>query len=196
MALGQFTPGSSESMEWFWRGTNPNATGSSWTSDGRTMLAAAPPAFQEQIAAASEAERSGLYRAAAVQFMRDRPGDAVRLYVTKLKSFWLGSDATGLLYPPTWTVLYDLWYGGALVLAAVGAWFGWRARAAQPMVVLIAVSLLVVSASQAVFYVEGRHRLAIEPLLLVLSGAGLVCLARFLPSGQVQRVRGAGHTHS
>lgn len=30
-----------------------------------------------------------------------------------------------------------------------------------------------VAVGQAIFYVEGRHRLAVEPLLLVLAGQGL-----------------------
>ncbi|HLZ30401.1 MAG TPA: hypothetical protein VKV73_24030 [Chloroflexota bacterium] len=193
--LGQVVAGSSESMEWLWRGTNPNATGSSFTPDGRTMLEVAPSAFQAQISAASEVERMGLYRDAAAQFIRTHPGDAARLYLTKLKAFWLGSDSTGWLYPPAWTVFYDAWYGAIAALATLGVWWSWKVRTARPTVVLIVVSLLLVSASQAVFYVEGRHRLAVEPLLLVLSGAGLVNLAR-LPSLQVLRLHAARRTQA
>jgi hypothetical protein len=49
-----------------------------------------------------------------------------------------------------------------------------------------------------VFYVEGRHRLAVEPLLLVLSGAGLTRLASTtrLSLWDVQRVRGVKNTLS
>jgi hypothetical protein len=176
--LGQFVPGSSESTEWLWRGTNPLATGSSWTADGHTMLEVAPPAFRAQIAAASEAERIGLYRDAAMQFIGEHPADALRLYVVKLLGFWWGSSSTGLLYPPAWTLLYEAWYAAVLALAALGIVRGWKVRAAQPTIALIVISLVLVSASQAIFYVEGRHRLAVEPLLLVLSGAGLASLAR------------------
>ena len=64
---------------------------------------------------------------------------------------------------------------------------------ARSAVVLIVAALGVVSATQALFYVEGRHRLAVEPLLLVLSGVGLSRLASTarLPGWQLQRVRGA-----
>jgi hypothetical protein len=48
------------------------------------------------------------------------------------------------------------------------------------VVVLILVSALIVSATQAVFYVEGRHRLAIDPLILIMSGAGLTVLGQRL----------------
>lgn len=185
--LNQIVPGSSESTEWLWRGTNPLATGSSLTDDGQTMLDSAPPEFQAQIAAASEAQRIGLYRDAAFQFIREHPGDASGLYLTKLKGFWWGSDATGLQYPPAWTLLYDAWYVAILALAGVGLWWGWRNRAARPTIILIVSTLLLVSVSQAIFYVEGRHRLAVEPLLLVLSGAGLASLAQALPRDRPQQ---------
>jgi 4-amino-4-deoxy-L-arabinose transferase-like glycosyltransferase len=196
--LGQFTPGSSESMEWLWRGTNPNATGSSFTVDGRTMLEAAPAEFRAQIQAASEAERIGLYRDAAIAYIGAHPADAARLYVKKLKAFWWGSESTGLLYPPAWTVVYETWYGAMLLLAAVGVAWGWHHASARPALILIVASLVLVSASQAVFYVEGRHRLAVEPLLLVLSGVGLSWLASVarlrVPGWQTQPVRGVENT--
>jgi hypothetical protein len=178
LLLGQVMPGSSESTEWLWRGTNPNATGSSWTEDGRTMLDAAAPAFQERVRAASEAERVGIYQEAALTFWRDHPLAALRLYAIKLKSFWLGSDSTGLLYPSAWTVGYSVWYAIMLVFAGSGVWSSWRQRSARPALELVVASLILVSASQALFYVEGRHRLAVEPLLLVLSAGGLVSLVR------------------
>jgi 4-amino-4-deoxy-L-arabinose transferase-like glycosyltransferase len=175
--LGQFSPGSSESTEWLWRGTNPLATGSSFTPSGQTMLEAAPDAFRARVQAASEAERIDIYRAAAVDYARAHPAAVLALYITKLKAFWWGSDSTGDLYPPAWTVVYDAWYAAMLLLAAAGLWWSWRQRELRPVVILIVTSLVLVAASQAVFYVEGRHRLAVEPLLLVLSGVGLSWLA-------------------
>ena len=60
----------------------------------------------------------------------------------------------------------------------------------RPAVVLIVVSAAIVPATQAVFYVEGRHRLAIEPLVLIMSGAGLVALiGRLLTIPRVVRGR-------
>ena len=37
---------------------------------------------------------------------------------------------------------------------------------------------------QSAYYVEGRHRLAIEPVLLLLAGQGLVRLGQLLPWGK------------
>jgi hypothetical protein len=177
IVLGQVTLGSSETTEWLWRGNNPQANGGSLTPDGRRMIEVAPAEFQAEIVAADEAQRIAIYRDAALAFMRADPLRAIGLYLTKLQAFWWGSEATGLLYPPLWLVAYRLWYVAVLLAAAWGVWRWLREPAQRPVVVLILVSALIISATQAVFYVEGRHRLAIDPLLLILSGAGLTALA-------------------
>jgi hypothetical protein len=173
--LGQPVLVSSEATEWLWRGNNPAATGSSYTVDGRRMLDVAPVDFQDKVYAATEAERVSLYRDAALAFVRDHPVQAAGLYLQKLKAFWWSSDTTGLLYPPEWLLGYYLWSAAVLVLAALGILVARR----RPETLLIAVFLLATALTQALFYVEGRHRLAVEPLLLVVSGVGVsVLLAR------------------
>jgi 4-amino-4-deoxy-L-arabinose transferase-like glycosyltransferase len=181
IALGQIVPGSSEASEWVWRGANPNSTGGSLTGDGRTMLEVAPADFQARIAAASEVERMDIYREAASTFAREHPVAAVGLYVTKLKAFWWGSEVTGQLYPGSWVLVYELWYLPVLALAVWGSLLALRSRASRSRstALLIVVGVGLISATQAVFYVEGRHRLAVEPLLLVLAGVGAAELASF-----------------
>jgi 4-amino-4-deoxy-L-arabinose transferase-like glycosyltransferase len=172
--LGQPVVLSSESAEWFWRGNNPNASGSSRTVDGKTMLEAADPAFRARILAADEAQRMTLYRDAAFAFWQDQPAQALRLYLTKLLAFWWASPSTGLLYPSLWVTTYNAYY---LVIAActlLGLAVGVRNERSRPGVLLIASMLLLVSLTQSLFYVEGRHRWAVEPLMLVLAGGGLL----------------------
>lgn len=173
LMLGQFVPGSSESTEWLWRGTNAAATGASLTPDGRTMLASAAPEFQERIAAAAESERITIYRDAAAAYIAQHPVDAVRLYVVKLGAFIWQSQSTGLTYPPVWTTLYEVWYTAILVFAAFGLWTSRRDPLALPVLVLIVSWVVLIGLTQAVFYVEGRHRLAIEPLIVVVASIGI-----------------------
>jgi hypothetical protein len=174
LLLGQPVLVSSEASEWLWRGNNPAATGSSYTRDGRRMLDAAPPAFQASIYAATEAERVRLYRDAALSFVGDHPLEATSLYLRKLKAFWWSSDTTGLLYPPEWLAGYYAWSAAILLLAVVGAL---KARR-RPELGLVLLVLAVSALTQALFYVEGRHRLAVEPLILVVSGIGLASVWR------------------
>jgi hypothetical protein len=172
--LGQPVLVSSEASEWLWRGNNPAATGSSYTLDGRRMLDVAPRDFQDRIYAASEAERVRLYRDAALAFMRDHPLQDAALYVGKLKAFWWSSETTGLLYPPEWLAGYYAWSFFILASAVLGAVLARR----RPATLLVLVFLLVSALTQSLFYVEGRHRLAVEPLILVLSGLGAACVLR------------------
>jgi 4-amino-4-deoxy-L-arabinose transferase-like glycosyltransferase len=197
LSLGQLTLGSSETTEWLWRGNNPNANGGSLTADGQRMLALAPPAFRVEIETATEAHRVTIYQSAALQFIRANPVAAGRLYLTKLLTFWWASQETGLLYPPNWLVAYQVWYVIILLLAGLGMWAS-RADTEQRSVVwLILATVLLVSLTQAIFYVEGRHRLAIEPLLLILTGVGAVELAAHatrLLSRRARPVVTAAHT--
>ena len=83
-----------------------------------------PPQFRAEIEAANEAQRVSLYRDAALAFVRDQPVRAAELYLTKLKAFWWGTEATGQLYPQLWLVAYRLWYVAVLLPAAWGIWRG------------------------------------------------------------------------
>jgi hypothetical protein len=176
LLLGQLTLGSSEASEWLWRGNNPAANGGSLTPAGQRMLDIAPPDFRARIQTATESERMDLYKDAALTFMKSDPGAAVGLYFKKLGAFWWGSEATGVLYPGVWSTLYYAWYLGVVLTAALGVWIGLSEKDTRSVSVLILSTCLIVSATQAIFYVEGRHRIAVEPLLLILSGAGLAWL--------------------
>jgi hypothetical protein len=180
LLLGELVPGSSETTEWLWRGNNPHANGASLTIAGQRMIDLAPPEFRARVAAADEAERIAIYRDAALDFMRSEPLSAVGLYITKLKAFWWGSESTGLLYPPEWLLGYRLWYVGILTAAGYGAWRNFSHPRQGSVITLIVATLVVVSATQALFYVEGRHRFAVEPLLIVLAGPGIVQLAQLV----------------
>jgi 4-amino-4-deoxy-L-arabinose transferase-like glycosyltransferase len=181
--LGQPVLLSSESTEWLWRGNNPAATGSSWTEDGRLMLDVSPPEFRARILAAGEAERIALYRNAALEFVRENPLQAAQLYLHKLEAFWWMSPSTGQLYPGQWAAVYGVWYVGTVVLALLGIRMGWRDQRAYQGIAFVLAALVVVSAVQALFYVEGRHRWGVEPLLLVLAGGGAAPLVKAATAG-------------
>jgi 4-amino-4-deoxy-L-arabinose transferase-like glycosyltransferase len=193
LLLHQLTLGSSETSEWLWRGNNPNANGGSLTIDGRRMLDLAAADFRARIEAADESQRMTIYSDAAYAFITTRPLADAQLYLTKLATFWWSSDETGLLYPPMFLAGYRVWYIGIVLLASVGVWQSRSNGAQRQVLALVAGTLLMVSLTQAVFYVEGRHRLAIEPLLLPYAAAALVSLRhrRFVLNPRPQRVVGS-----
>jgi hypothetical protein len=81
-------------------------------------------------------------------------------------------------------LLYKLYYSVVLTFGVIGIAVAWRSarpltRAGAQAFVLLAVG---VSASQALFYVNGRHRWELEPLLLVFTALGIMTMLRpFIP---------------
>ena len=65
-----------------------------------------------------------------------------------------------------------------VALAAAGVWTCWRTRGERPIAWTSALLLLgcclSIAVLQSAYYVEGRHRLAIEPLLLILPAGAFI----------------------
>jgi hypothetical protein len=156
-----------------WEGNNEAATGTEFTADGRFMKWTHPPELARRLDGKGELEQMEAFRDAALSFIRTQPGRAAELYVRKLGFFWWRSPHTGTWYPGRWTVAYQTWYVvfiGCGILGVVALARGEpRPWAVARLVVWLAVCY---SAGQAVFYIGGRHRWTIEPLLGLLVAAG------------------------
>jgi hypothetical protein len=156
-----------------WEGNNESATGTEFTADGRFMKWTHSPELARRLVGQGELEQMDAFRGAALTFIRTQPLRAAELYVRKIGFFWWRSPHTGIWYPSAWMVAAQAWYlvfisGAILGLATLargdpGPWTVAR------LVFWLAVLF---SAGQAVFYIGGRHRWTIEPLLGLLSAAG------------------------
>jgi 4-amino-4-deoxy-L-arabinose transferase-like glycosyltransferase len=156
-----------------WQGNNEAATGTEFTADGRSMKGVHSPELSRRIEGKGEVEQMEAFRDAALTFIRTEPARAAGLYVRKLGFFWWRSAHTGIWYPGEWTVIYQAWYGVFIGCAVLG--FVVLARGDPgPRAVALLIFWLAVgfSAGQAVFYIGGRHRWTIEPVLGLLSAAG------------------------
>jgi len=159
----------------FWRGNNPNATGHSYISPGHLVLNSLSASELADLARQpNELAQSHWFKTRAYAFIREHPASFVRLTALKFLHFWWFAPQTGVRYPPLWFWIYGIYYVAALACAALGvAALRRLPRESVEQAVLIAVFLLGLSALQSLYYVEGRHRWAVEPMLLVLSGGGL-----------------------
>jgi hypothetical protein len=114
-------------------------------------------------------------------YIQGRPLDALLGWGQRLFYFWWFSPQTGLLYPPTWRLLYQGYYLLFLILCGIGLWslsfqtsrLSWRPLS------LILLASVAISLAQSLFYVEGRHRWPVEVLLIPLGCQGLWQIARF-----------------
>jgi len=164
----------------FWDGNNRNATGHSYIDAGHAVIDSLTPAERADLKSQpDEIAQSQWFMNQAVAFIKANPAAFVRLTFLKFFNFWWFAPQTGVLYPVLWRQLYMAYYVLVLLLAGAGAWRLAPADAdtvTRRMALLLGAFLLGLSAVQSVYYVEARHRWAIEPMLLAISGGGVAVL--------------------
>lgn len=165
--------------EVFWRGNNPYATGHSYIDANLTVLDALPLDQRRDFRSQpNEVAQAAWFQERANTFIRENPAAFVRLTLLKFVYFWSFSPQTGVLYPRSWLVLYLAFYAVTVLLGAAGVVHLVRTRPqGLALAVVVGAFLFALSALQSLYYVEGRHRWAVEPMLLALSGGGVAALA-------------------
>jgi 4-amino-4-deoxy-L-arabinose transferase-like glycosyltransferase len=170
---GRFVPLMTTTWMALWEGNNEIATGTEFTADGQPIKWAPPPELRERLAGRDELEQMEAFREAALTFIRTQPRGAAELYVRKLGFFWWRSPDTGRWYPGGSVAAYQAWYLVFLGFAVIGvvtlAQGPPRPWAVARLVLWLGLTF---SAGQALFYIGGRHRWTIEPVLGLLSAAG------------------------
>lgn len=164
----------------FWRGNNPNATGHSYGASGRLVLDSLTPDERQDLERQpTELAQSAWFMTRAKAFIRDHPWAFVRLTVMKFFHFWWFAPQTGVRYPASWFWASAAYYVVTLLCAGLGVH---RIRQIGPDAVsqawLLVALLLALSLLQSLYYVEGRHRWGVEPLLLVISGGGVAAVCQ------------------
>jgi len=152
----------------FWLGNNPNATGAAIDINGNALIKNVPPAVMARLRTEDEVQRDRYFRDAALLYVRSNPGAAVGRVIQRVYYFWWFSPEWGLGYPPLLKTAYRVWWGLLLLFVVIGG-----ATTRNRDVWLMASCAVLISMLQCLYYVEGRHRLAIEPLLLPLAALGL-----------------------
>jgi hypothetical protein len=175
LVLHRFVFITTDTAELFWRGNNPVATGSSLLADGRPIFAAAPEAFRREMLVRDELGQVDLFRQTSRAYVREQPADFVAGVARKLASFWWFPTTAGLVYPGAWLVIYRVFYGALVASAVLGVAAAWRRadRVGRQRLVLVLLFLGSVSVAQSLFYVDVRHRWAVEPMLGIFLAAAV-----------------------
>jgi 4-amino-4-deoxy-L-arabinose transferase-like glycosyltransferase len=163
----------------FWRGNNPYASGHSYVDANHFVLTSIPPSELADLQSQpDEMAQARWFSTRARAFIREHPDQFIRLTLKKFFYFWWFAPQSGVEYPRLWLRLYQAYYVGVLCLAAIGFWQSVRMnRAIGNPVWLLLAFVLGLSGLQSFYYVEGRHRWAVEPAVIVLSGVGAAVLA-------------------
>ncbi len=166
------------SAELLWRGNNPNAIGTSMTSDHSGLFEAAPREFQEAISATDEIGQFDLFLEEARRHIVADPLGAVTRALNRCYLFWWFTPNYATRYyqwlPPPLSQLYKLTYLVLLGFAAGGLVSAWKKRGAlrNASVACLGVPLLLM-VLHSPYYVEGRHRVLVMPFIVMLASAGL-----------------------
>ncbi len=181
----------------FWRGNHLGASGGVVDLDGGriTMLVPSNPALPAPIrsvlATGTEIDRHEAFMTEAFRFIADDPWAAAGLFARKLRTFWWRIDSDPVDYPAMAARGYEWIFRVELSLALLGAFLALRsphrrAEAGLCLGLIVAISLL-----QCAFYVQGRHRFLIEPLLLIFTAIGA---GRLVELGSSHRRDGQLHS--
>jgi 4-amino-4-deoxy-L-arabinose transferase-like glycosyltransferase len=164
----------------FWRGNNPNATGATYATNQKTELEVLSPAELADLKSQpNELAQADWFRARSRAFIREHPGRFLELTALKLFYFWWRAPLTGIEYPQSWFFGYMIYYFVIVFSSLIGFYAIWRVGGtARQHLILIGVFLFALALLQSLYYVEGRHRWAVEPILIAVSGAGVATLLR------------------
>jgi len=170
-----FTSGTGEL---FWRGNNVMASGSSYLASGKTVTETMSKELAGRIYGKSELEQKDVFMKEAYGFIRENPASAAWLFARKFYYYWWFSPQSGILYPKHWLKFYMLYYGAVIFLSAAGLYRIIHIRGSQALnsACFLFLMMLSISLAQSLFYVEARHRWAIEPLLLIFSANGIISI--------------------
>ena len=166
------------SAEHFWRGNNAFSSGTALTQDGKPVMEGAPKDFLEKLYRMKEIEQYDCLYGQTMKYIASHPAFFIKMAMKKFYYFWWFSPQTGLLYPGLWTQLYKIYYAVIFTLFASGAYMGLKQakRPGRAAIASILLFLLLISAGNSLYYVESRHRWAVEPLMLIFSAYAMAAL--------------------
>jgi hypothetical protein len=172
----------STAFEDVWKGNNSAASGSSYVGQGTTVFDVAPPRFQQRLWAADEIQANALFAEETREFITQQPAQFASLVARKFFYFWWLPAEAGVLYPVEWLNAYQVYALVMYAFAAVGVIGILRAGTADErhLLTLIASVALTLAVVHALAYVEGRHRWALEPLVLLVAARGMFSVASWV----------------
>ncbi|MDD2751951.1 MAG: glycosyltransferase family 39 protein [Candidatus Omnitrophica bacterium] len=164
----------SSSANVFWRGNNPLATGTSLAASGKPMLEEAK-GMMDKIYGKSELEQNRIFWEESLHFIKANPGKFTKLFMKKFFYFLWFAPTTGSEYKKEWLLPYMIFYSLSLFFGLIGLIAIRRLPfSLQYDSFIIIILILIIGFAQSLFYVETRHRWAIEPLFLIFSARGLI----------------------
>lgn len=175
--------------EQLWMGNYEGTTGTPVPLSGGSRIDFASPSLKATVATGTELEQYAAFRDEALRLIVADPAGFVLRATKKFVYFWWFTPTYGMFYTdiPSWMREgYKALYALLLILTLVGG-TALMARADGRLLFLMLSVLSVIFTVvliHSIYFVEGRHRVLVMPLVLMFSAAGL---DRFLSMAAIKR---------
>lgn len=170
-----------QTNQWFafWLGNNPQSSGTALTPSGESVLGVSPEEFQQKAISLDEMGRMEFFKTAALTFVREHPKQFICRSIKKFYYFWWFSPQAGLLYPASYLIWYKMYYALILIISLIGLTWALFIKTTRPLAILMLLLFSSNSFLHSLYYVEGRHRWSIEPLLLICFSFGVLQILHY-----------------
>ncbi len=158
-----------------WLGVQEATDGTAQLADGRNYTALLDPADLLALKGMSPVEQSEFFTHRWKEEITEKPMLWFRMMGVKLRSFWLFRTHIGMQHAGigAWSAtLYKAYAAVVFVMLIIAM------RFTNNSIRLLLITLFLYSMAQALFYVETRHRLVVEPVLMLVAIAGAAWLWR------------------
>lgn len=167
----------------YW-GNNEFTVGTAVLPGGDLVIDHIPePLLSKLKNAKSELEHMHLFQNAVFSFWKERPFYATSLIFKKFFYFWWLHPVAGTIYPVHWRLFYLIYYCPVWVFFIVGmslTYFKHRSIFYCSLILFLTISLM-----HALYYVEMRHRWAIESMMVCYAALGFGWLIESLTKKSV-----------
>ncbi|MBI2268950.1 MAG: glycosyltransferase family 39 protein [Bacteroidetes bacterium] len=160
-----------------WLGIQEKTEGGASLPDGNPYHLIIPSNEWPDIIHLNSEEQSDYFLKKYKKIVVNEPMHVLKMYVIKLKNFWAFRSKIGIEYSNEIKRLIPFYKWGYVIVLFLAIYF----LAKSPRDALIIFSIPIsLSLLQAIFYVETRHRVIIEPLLLFMATCTVYILNNIL----------------
>ncbi|HXC04318.1 MAG TPA: hypothetical protein VNZ86_06160, partial [Bacteroidia bacterium] len=149
-----------------WKGSLPETEGSNYLINGKDCYSLLSKGAVDSIQHMPVKAQNDYFLRLYFKNIREKPLLQIRLFLLKMKNFWLFRSAIGNEYGPQARSFIPLYLGAYLLVLLIALLAAWRIGWAS--IILLGIPLML-SLGQSLFYVETRHRLLIEPFLIFMA---------------------------
>jgi len=147
-----------------WKGSLHHSDGGNYLHNGQNYYSALSADDLTILGQSSVKEQNDFFNQRYLTLLREEPLHVLRMFAIKLKNFWFFGDISGTEHPPALIALWTTYRVCNFIFIALlfGLLFKVRSSA------FLILPLVLFSMLQCWFYFESRHRLILEPFLIVI----------------------------